>query len=231
MRSKFLVTAALVLGLLSACGDDAADDKPASATELKALLADVREELEGAEALDVGIATSRLPEGSTGLMSASGTANDSPAFKGTGSISRSGAVINADVIAIGGDVWANPFGSWMKLDPQRFGFPNPATIFGTKGDGILSILTSTDDLAEGARERSGQDVLRLVTGTIPGSVLVKFIPSVNAEGTFDVTYRLTEGGELVDASVEGPFYGGQKTVNYVVRIEALDSPVTIKPPN
>lgn len=229
MRSKFLIMAVL-LGFLAGCGGDESEAS-ASPDELATLLADTRADLEDAESLDVGISTARLPDGVSGLLSASGVANRTPAFKGSGTISYRGASIDSEVVAIGDKVYANPFGGWMELDVERYNFPNPATLFGAEGDGILSILTSTEGLEEGERERSGDVILRQISGTVPGEIIATFIPTANAKVDYDVRYEFTDKDELEDVSISGPFYGGSRFVTYTVRLQALDSPATIEPPN
>jgi lipoprotein LprG len=73
-------------------------------------------------------------------------------------------------------------------------------------------------------------VLTSVTGTLPGSVVADIIPSASRQGTFTVTYRLTDEDELRDAKMTGPFYGEGSKVTYTVKLATSDEPVTITAP-
>ncbi len=168
----------------------------------------------------------------SGLLSAKGEGNHSPAFKGKVTVLTGGTSLGADVIATGGEVLAKTSFSpdYLSIDPATLKAPDPAALF-DKDTGITQILSSTDKLSDGGRSRDGEDVLTTITGTLPGSVVKTIIPSAATDATFKVTYRLDDDDVLRDATLSGPFYGGDSDVSYTVKLTTSDTPVTIEAPN
>ncbi len=136
-----------------------------------------------------------------------------------------------DLIAVDGTVYANTgiTPGYLTIDPASLKAPDPAGLL-DPDSGLTSILASTEDLKTGDQSRDGRDVLTSVTGTLPGSVVADIIPSASRQGTFTVTYRLTDEDELRDAKMTGPFYGEGSKVTYTVGLATSDEPVTITAP-
>jgi lipoprotein LprG len=172
-----------------------------------------------------------VPDGVSGLLSATGKGNHSPAFEGDVKVSSGGATLTAKVIAVDGTVYANTgiTPGYLTIDPASLKAPDPAGLL-DPDSGLTSILASTEDLKTGDQSRDGRDVLTSVTGTLPGSVVADIIPSASRQGTFTVTYRLTDEDELRDAKMTGPFYGEGSKVTYTVKLATSDEPVTITAP-
>lgn len=226
-----LVPLALVGALLlSGCtgGDDGGS---ADTSALQQRLDTAKKTIDDAETVDVSLTTSAVPDGVSGLLSAKGRGNHSPAFEGDVKVSSGGATISAEVVAVDAKVYAKTGFSpdYLTIDPASLKAPDPAGLL-DPDTGLTSILTSTEDLEEGEQSRDGRDVLTSVTGTLPGSVVAEIIPSASRQGTFEVTYRLTEDDELRDARMSGPFYGEDSDVTYTVTLRTSDEPVTIEAP-
>ncbi|MET0819907.1 MAG: LppX_LprAFG lipoprotein [Aeromicrobium sp.] len=233
MRNRHLIPALLAAGLLlSACtGSSDTSDGSDGGGGLTARLADAKKTLDGAETISISLSTKNIPDGVTGLLSASGKGNHSPAFTGKVTVVTGGASLGADVIATGGRVYAKTgfLPDFTAIDPETLKAPDPAALLKADG-GITEILTSTEKLTEDGQSRDGKDVLTSIKGSLPGSIVSTIIPSASPSKDFAVTYRLDDDDVLRDATISGPFYPGDETVTYTVALKTSDTPVTIKAP-
>ncbi|MET0929032.1 MAG: LppX_LprAFG lipoprotein [Aeromicrobium sp.] len=236
MRTRHLLPALLATALLVAGCTGSSDASEGSgqggdSTDLAARLAAAKKTLDGAETIKISLSTKSLPDGITGLLSAKGTGNHSPAFTGTVTVVTGGASLGADVIATGGKVYAKTsfLPDFTPIDPASLKAPDPALLI-SADQGITQILVKTDDLSEDGQTRDGKDVLTTIKGTLPGDVVKTIIPSADAADTFAVSYRLDDDDALRDATLAGPFYPGGKDVTYQVALETSDTPVTVEAP-
>ena len=225
---RILAALALALALtLTACSGGSGGD----AEKQLAAAADV---LDNAEAIEFSISTTALPSGETGLLSAEGTANHSPAFQGEVKAVAGGVTIGAEVIATDGKVWAKTGFSpvFMTLDPEKLGAPDPASLVGTKDNpGITGWITTTVDPTDDGKSRDGENVYTKITGTIPGKEIAALLPSADPDSDFEVIYRLTDDGDLHDMKVTGAFYGSDvDDVTYTLKAQPLAEPVEIEAP-
>ncbi|MCL3837332.1 LppX_LprAFG lipoprotein [Aeromicrobium duanguangcaii] len=224
-----LLTATLLSStlLLTACtGDDADSGDAAERLDTAA------QALTEAESLDISLATSSLPDGVRGLLSAKGVGDHSPAFSGDVKIVAGGATIAAEVIAVDDKVYAKTGFSpvWAPLDPKSLGAPDPADLLGSDADsGLAGLLKVTTDVETGDKSRDGDTVLTEIEGDIPGDRIAALIPTADQNESFDVVYRLTDDDELHDAKITGPFYGDED-VTYTVELQPRDEPADITAP-
>jgi lipoprotein LprG len=229
-RMSIAAVATVLAGplLLAGCSDD--DSSDATPDELADRLDAAKTQLDDAASIEFDLATDELPDGVTGLLEADGTGNHDPAFEGDVTVSAMGGV-DADVIAIGDDVWAQISFSptYVPVDPSELGAPNPATLF-DRDDGITSLLTSTENLEAGEQSRDGDVVLTTVTGTLPGDIVQRLLPTADESATFDVEYRITDDDALHDAEMTGPFYGDAGDITYTMSLTASDEQVEITAP-
>jgi lipoprotein LprG len=216
--------------LLAGCGGGS-DDEKADTTELQKRLSAARTMIDEAETVEVSLAAKSLPDGVTGLLSATGQGNHSPAFKGKVKVVTGGSTLSADVVSAEGILKAKTSFSplFLKIDPASLGAPDPAALLDGE-NGVTQILDQTKGLEQGEKSRDGSDVLTTINGTLPGSVVSAIIPSADEKKSFNVAYRLTEDDELRDATITGPFYPGGGNVTYTVKLATSDEPVTIKVP-
>lgn len=214
---------------LSGCSGDN-DAEKVDASTLLPRLENAKEAIDEATTLEVALTTSSLPSGVSGLLSATGVGNHSPAFKGEVKVVTGGATISAEIVSVDGTVYAKTDFSplYLEVDPASLGAPNPATLLATDG-GISELLVRTQDLSAGGKSRDGSDVLTSIKGTLPGSAVQTLIPSVEPSSSFSVVYRLTEDDRLRDATIKGPFYGDEP-VTYTIEVDTSDEPVTITAP-
>ena len=216
--------------LLAGCQGDS-DEKKADTSELQKRLSAARTVIDEAETVEVSLAAKSLPDGVTGLLSATGQGNHSPAFKGKVKVVTGGSTLSADVVSAEGILKAKTSFAplFLKIDPASLGAPDPAALLDAE-NGVTQILDQTKGLEQGEKSRDGSDVLTTINGTLPGSVVSAIIPSADEKKSFNVAYRLTEDDVLRDATITGPFYPGGDNVTYTVKLATSDEPVTIKVP-
>jgi len=229
-RLTLPLTALLAIGLLAGCGPDKSDPK-VQRDLLKERLTEARAKIDDAETINLSLAAKNMPDGTSGLLSATGSGNHNPAFKGNVKVITGGATVTAEVVAVGSEVMAKPSFApiFLKVDPASLKAPNPAALFETSV-GFSQVLVETKGLKEGAKSRDGKDVLITITGSLPGSIVQAILPSADPKASFPVTYRLTEDNELRDASISGPFYPGVADVTYDISVTTSSEPVSITLP-
>ncbi len=229
MRTRLLAALAAAL-LLAGCQGDSGGKK-ADTSELAKRLSAARTTIDEAETVNISLSTPSLPDGVTGLLSATGQGNHTPAFKGKVKVVTGGSTLTADVVSADGTLKAKTSFSplYLKIDPASLKAPDPAALLDAE-NGITQILERTKSLKAGKKSRDGSDVLTSITGTLPGSVVRTIIPSADDASIFTVKYRLTDKDELRDATLYGPFYPSGGDVAYTVKLSTSDKPVTIKVP-
>lgn len=232
MRTRVLslaVAAAVSLTLTGCGGSDKNTTTDTSA--LTARLTTAKTAIDKAETINVGLSTKSLPSGVTGLLSATGKGNHSPAFTGKVKVITGGATLGADVIAVGGTVYAKTGFApvYLTIDPSTLQAPDPASLMKTSG-GISDLMLKTTKLTDGGKTRDGATVLSAIRGTLPGSIVQSIVPSADSTKSFSVTYRLDDEDQLRDATIKGPFYPDAGTITYVVKVSTSDTPVNITKP-
>ena len=170
VRTRLLAMLAAAL-LLAGCQGDS-DAKKADTSELQKRLSAARTTIDEAETVDISLATKSLPDGVTGLLSATGQGNHSPAFKGKVKVVTGGSTLSADVVSAEGTLKAKTSFSplYLKIDPASLKAPDPAALLDAE-NGVTQILEKTKGLKDGDKSRDGSDVLTTITGTLPGSVV------------------------------------------------------------
>jgi len=232
MQRRLIVLAIAILsvGLLTACGPNKSDTKQAQ-DKLLERLTEARAKIDDAETVNLTLSAKTLPDGLSGLLSASGKGNHSPAFQGTVKVVTGGASVSAEVFAADGEVWAKPSFSPipLKIDPATLKAPDPASLFEPE-TGFSQVLVETSGLKETGKSRDGKDVLTTVSGQIPGGVVRAILPSADTSASFTATYRLTDDNELRDASISGPFYPDVADVTYDITLSTSTKPFTVTLP-
>jgi lipoprotein LprG len=211
-----LLTAPVVLGLalgaLSGCSDDGDKDgggskDGASATEA---LAAAKKTLDETSGVVISLSTKDLPNGVTGITSATGTGIHPSAFEGTFKLSVNGLPADADVIAVDGKTYAKNsllLPEWTPIDPSTYGAPDPAKLMEPDG-GFSGLLASAEEVEAGDSVRGGEDnkeILTEYTGTISSDAVAALIP--DAAGDFTFSYTISDDDELREAVLKGAFYG------------------------
>jgi lipoprotein LprG len=226
--STGIAGAAAVLAVAACTGDSGGDSTDDLDTRMEA----ARDTLDEAASIDLQLSTDELPDGVEGLLTAVGVGNHEPAFDGVITVkSNAFGTFDAAVVALDGDVYAElPFSAgYAPVDPDRFGAPDPAELLAADG-GVSEWLTSATDLSDGGETRDGEQVLRTVTGTLPGESVARLIPSADASADFEAEFRLDDDDQLHGASITGPFYPEGDDVTYDLSAEPSDDDVEITAP-
>lgn len=226
-RLSTLIVLSLTLfaltGLTACSGGSSSSGK-----SLDARMAAAKKNLDDAKFIGFNLTSKDLPD-TTALESAHGTGTHAPAFLGEVQVKR-GLSFNAPLVAVDGKVYAKlPFVSWSTIDPSDYGAPDPSTLM-NRSTGISSLLTSATNLKDEGTERSGQDVLTKISGTLPGASVHALFPTA-ADTPFDVIFTLTDEDVLHDVSITGQFYGTDHDPStYAIEVDPSADPVTITAP-
>jgi len=225
VRKLVLAVVALTIALTGCRGGS---DPTPSDLSPEERLAEAERNLDAADFISFTLKATSLPDGLEGLLSAKGTGTHAPAFTGEVQV-QSNVDLTAPLIAVGGTVYAKlPFVGWSVLDPAEFGAPDPADLLARAG-GISSLLAATTDLREGDSERTGEQVLTAIDGTLPGTAMQSVFPSAGSED-FTVNYTLTDDNNLSGVQVTGPFYPDAADVTYRIDLDVDADSVDIQAP-
>ena len=210
--------AVLSVSATACSGSDSASDSGASPEET---LAQAKKTLDETSGVNLTLQTDDLPEGVTGVEKAEGVGTHAPAFDGTINVVLSGQSFEVPVIAVDDKVYVQlPLTpGWQDIDPSEYGAPDPARLMSTE-EGFSSLLTATTDVVKGESVRGGDnnsEVLTEYSGTAGSDVVKNVIPT--ASGDFDVTYTITDDGELRSARLTGVFYKDSEPMSYTVGFE------------
>jgi len=224
----------MVAVLGAACSSSA--DKPAQQLTPTQQLAAAKAKADAATSMHLTLRSSGIPDSANGALGADGSGTHAPAFKGTLDARIGGFQAKVEVVAIGKLLYLKlPFTTeFAQVDPKEYNAPNPAQLFAPVG-GITSLMTESTNLVEGKATRQGADVLKTITGKLPGASVVKLLSIGDAAKTFDVTYGITDpGGELRSVTMTGPFYQGATstpvTSTYTLTLDKYGAPVEISKP-
>ncbi len=217
-RATALAVASAALLLTGCSGDGGSVSSGKSPEEVMELAKTTLDETSG---VSISLTTDDLPDGVSGLKSATGVGTHAPAFEGTITVPLAGNDFEVPIVAVDGTVYAQiPLTpGWSDVDPAEYGAPDPAQLMSTDA-GFSSLLPATEDLEEGESVRGGDnndEVLTEFTGTVPGDVVANVIPS--ASGDFDATYTINEDGELREAVLTGVFYPDSASMTYTLGFE------------
>ncbi len=227
---RLLVILLTAILLVAGCTNSGSADSKKAGESVQDRLKNARSQLDEADYLGLTLTGSDLPKSGAILIKVSGTGTHEPAaFKGTATIKASGQEVNADLIAVGGKVYAKlPFVGWNALDPKEYGAPDPGALM-SPDSGISSLITDTSNLKDAGEERDGKDVLTKITGTLSGDKIKALFPGAG-DGDFAVVHTLSVKDELRQTRLTGPFYSGSNKVTYTVTFDPNAKKVDIKAP-
>lgn len=231
-RVAAVVSALCLLGVAACTGEGDAPAPTRSAEPTPAQrLATAKATLDAAPSVHVALTSSGVPKGSSGIVSADGWGKHPPAFKGTFQVSLRGVQADAEVISVGGEVYAKlPLVPGMnRIDPKRFGLPDPALLF-SPDRGLTTLLTKTTNPTAGDDVRNGSEVLSTIRGTVPGANVVDLFGIGDRTGTFGAVYGLTSDQQLRTVALDGPFFGAGSRSTYSLKLDRYGEAVTIEKP-
>ena len=209
--------ALLSVTALSACSGN--EGEAAEGKTPEEVLAEAADTLTATSGVQLDLTTDDLPEGVTGIVKASGVATNAPAFDGTITVTIAGSAVEVPVVSVDDKVYAQiPFTpGWNTVDPGDYGAPDPAALIDGE-TGFPGLLGTTEDVEKGSSVRGGADnteILTTYSGTVPGADMKEVIPS-SAGDSFDVSWQVTDDGELRRADLTGVFYPDSDEMTYTV---------------
>ncbi|MBK7722192.1 MAG: LppX_LprAFG lipoprotein [Austwickia sp.] len=219
--------AALLLALAACSGSTDPAPTPASLADR---LAAAKQKADDASSIHLVLTSRDVPGDALGVLGAQGVGTHAPAFKGTLTARLSGVQVDVDVVAIDGMLYLKfPFTpGYAKTDPDKYGAPDPATLF-SRDQGITALLTATTDLAAADDTREGSEVLQQITGKLPGQQVVRLLHVGLPSQDYDVSYGLSATGELRKATLTGTFFPNSRST-YDVVLDRYGEPVDIQRP-
>jgi lipoprotein LprG len=230
-----MVQMALALPMVAALAACGGSDKAQVTTPAQQLAA-AKAKADAAPSMHLTLRSSGIPASANGVLGADGSGTHAPAFKGTLDVRISGFGAKVEVVSLDKLLYLKlPFTTeFVPADPKEYNAPDPAQLFATQG-GVTSLLTATTNPVEGTKTRLGPEVLKTITGTLPGTSVAKLLNVGDATKTFKVTYGITDpGGELRTVTMTGPFYKGATSTpaasTYMLTLDKYGAPVEISKP-
>ena len=225
-RPRGLALLALALVTLLAGCSGSSDESPAD------LLARAKTTLDDASSVHFTLDTSEAPDATTGLVGGEGDLLRPSSFQGALKVLVAGAPVEVKVVSVNGTVYAQlPFTSTFSVvDPADFGVGDPAALL-DPGTGLSQFLEAVEDPKLGRERRVDGQVVREVTGRIPGDVVGRLLTSKDPEQPVDATFAITaEGAQLRRAELTGPFFTAADDATYVVELSDFGADVEISAP-
>ena len=228
MPRLLLAVLAVVVGLSGCSAEDGGGPEGLTPAQV---LVQAKQELDRAASVRFELSTDRLPEGIPGLLKATGVGTHDPAFEGEVQATQSGITVTAEVIAVGGDVYAKfSFApTFTRIDPDDYNAPDPAVLMDTER-GISSLLTAATGLKDQGSTRDGALVLTSLAGAIPGPSVAAIFPSADGSKPFTATFEVDDDSRLREVKMTGPFYRGSPAVTYTVSLDSYGEQVEISAP-
>ena len=230
MSRRLVALAACVVFGTTACGLSITPKEDGPTPQQR--LATAKQLADSATSVHLVVTSRDVPQDAQGILGLDGVGTQAPAFQGVLDARMGGMSAKVDAVAIGPDLWLKlPFTPrHVKTDPASWGVPSPSRLLSTDS-GLTSLITYTANPVEGDQKRERQEVLRTITGTVPGDKVANILNTGDATGTYQVSYGLTDpDGTLRKASISGPFFAGA-TSTYDVVFDRYGEAVDIKAPS
>jgi lipoprotein LprG len=234
MKRLVALGAVLVFAVTGCTGSKGSGGTPKSGDDAVAMLTDAKKTIDETASVHLVITGRDLPDTAQALASGDGVATHSPAFKGKLTVRAAGAPIDAEVVAVGGKVYAKlPFTSKFTVLPASelagLGAPDPAVLL-DPNKGLTSTLPTVKNPAVKGETRDGSKVLTEVTGSIQGKTLQGIFPKAPADRDFPSSFKIDRSTkQLVSATITGVFYDGA-TSSYDVTLDKYGEKVEITKP-
>ena len=227
LRLVALIALLLAAPVLSGCSGGSSGQ---SASDL---LAKAKKTLDSTKTLHFVLDSTGAPAGGTALTGGEGDMQRPSSFRGTLKVQVSGSTVDLKVVSIAGKVYAQlPFtSSYSVIDPSSFGFGDPGALLDPK-TGISQLLTAVRSPELGAQKRVGGDVVREVTGDLPGDLVQKLLTSKDASKPVHATFSIaTDSGQPRRVELTGPFFAADKDGTYILQLSKFGADVHITAPS
>jgi LppX_LprAFG lipoprotein len=226
-RTAFALLAALLaLPVLVGCGGGGSSE---SAPDL---LARAKKTLDSAKTVHFVLSSTGAPAFGTVLTGGEGDIARPASFRGTLKVQANGTTVDLKVVSIAGKIYAQlPFApSYSLIDPAAFGFGDPGKLL-DPNSGISQLLPATTNAQLGSEKRVSGEVVREVTGDLPGSLVERLLTSKDPSKPVHARYSIAaDSGQLRRAALTGPFFVAGKDATYTLDLSTFGADVTITAP-
>jgi lipoprotein LprG len=228
LRRAALALVALLLAapVLAGCSGGGSQE---SATDL---LARARKTLDATKTLHFVLDSSGAPATGTALVGGAGDMARPSSFRGTLKVLVSGNTVDLAVVSVGGRVYARlPFSTGYRVvDPATFGFGDPGALLDPR-TGISQLLTAVRSPKLEGEKRVGGDVVREVTGDLPGDLVQKLLTSKDASKPVHAHLSIATGsGQPRRVQLTGPFFTADRDGTYTLQLSQFGADVRITAP-
>ncbi|WP_182526437.1 LppX_LprAFG lipoprotein [Nocardioides dongkuii] len=231
-RGASVAAAGVAVLTLAGCSDD--DGSVAEGASPEEVLTLAKETLDETTGVQITLEADDLSSDvAAGIRKATGVGVHPPAFEGEFDLSVNGIPATAEVIAVGGTVYARNsllIPDWTAIDPGQYGAPDPGELMSDDA-GFSTLLTDTTEVEERGEVRGGEandEIYTQYTGTVPGETVANIVPS--ASGDFAASYTISEDGELREAQLTGVFYKNDGEMTYTIRFSEYGTEQDITAP-
>ncbi|SDO58598.1 lipoprotein LprG [Klenkia soli] len=218
-----LVLAALTLaGCSGGSSDESAGD----------LLSRARTTLDDASSVHFVLTSDGAPAGGSALLGGEGDIARPASFSGTLQVQAFGSSIDAEVISVDGTVYAQlPLTSgYSVVDPATIGVGDPGALI-DPDTGISQLLTAAQSPELGDESRVDGEVVREVSGTLPGDLVADLLTSQDPEQDVQAVFSIaTDSGQLRQVQLTGPFFTADDTGSYTIVLSDFGADVQITAP-
>jgi lipoprotein LprG len=221
-----LIALVLVAPVLAGCSGGS------SAQSAPDLLAKAKRTLDSTKTLHFVLDSTGAPATGTALTGGEGDMERPSSFQGTLKVQVGGNTVDLKVVSIAGKVYAQlPFTSgYSVIDPSSFGFGDPGALLDPK-TGISQLLTAVQSPELGDEKRVGGDVVREVTGDLPGGLVQKLLTSKDASKPVHARFSIATGsGQPRRVELTGPFFTADKDGTYILQLSKFGADVHITAP-
>lgn len=225
---RLRTTAALLLTalVLAGCGGGSSDESAGD------LLARAKTTLDDAASVHFVLTSDGAPAGGNALLGGDGDIARPASFSGTLQVQAFGSSIDAEVISVDGTVYAQlPLTTgYSVVDPATLGVGDPGALI-DPDTGISQLLTAAQSPELGDESRVDGEVVREVTGTLPGDLVADLLTSEDpAQDVTAVFSVATDSGELRQVELTGPFFSADDTGSYTIVLSDFGADVSITAP-
>jgi lipoprotein LprG len=229
LRRVALALIALLLAAPVLAGCSSGGGSKQSAADL---LARARKTLDSTTSLHFVLDSSGAPATGTQLVGGEGDMARPSSFRGRLKVQVSGSTVDLAVVSVGGRVYAQlPFTATYKvIDPKTFGFGDPGALLDPK-TGISQLLTAVRAPKLGGEKRIGGEVVREVTGDLPGDLVQKLLTSKDATKPVHAVVSVATGsGQPRRVQLTGPFFTAARDGTYTLQLSKFGADVHITAP-
>jgi lipoprotein LprG len=232
LRRAVLARLAVLVALLVAAPVLAGCSGGGSKESAADLLARARKALDSTKSLHFVLDSSGAPATGTQLVGGEGDMARPSSFRGRLKVQVSGSTVDLAVVSVGGRVYAQlPFtAAYKAIDPETFGFGDPGALLDPK-TGISQLLTAVRAPKLGDERRISGEVVREVTGDLPGDLVQKLLTSKDATKPVHAVVSVATGsGQPRRVELTGPFFTADRDATFTLQLSKFGADVHITAP-